>query len=1032
MAVEPNTEDQATEGASSLTAGLLIQTIEHRGTSLRRIVLGILFSSRIRKTIRLRKASSYEPLATAPTAPGAASDHVIDIPLQERFSNNVARIVREKDLNSFHRLGGVDGILPLLGSQFEDGAVDGGQNPQGWNVTKSPVDAKGFLYFLFEACNQYTIFFLLLSAGLSFAIEFMSQGVKYGWHDGVGILIAALLLIAFPSVGKYRNQRKLARKHLRYRSRLMVNVERSSTETTPITISDVVVGDIVHLQEGDRVPADGLFIDHGEELVLDEVLRPKIDCENNPFVFSGSIVVKGRGRMIVTSISANTAFAEVLSLVADHNPKEKTLLQALMDKPNACMDYLACCVSILIAIVMLIRLLVLRKHENYNEGPELKGKVSMNLVMRTIEKIFLKPQGKVSILASVLATAVIGIQHGMPFVIAVALFQWSNKAAKNQAVPQNLSACVTMGLINVICIETTAELMCPTEVKEVWIGEEDLSFGEVNSETDQVLEALHQGISATASPTNDLLISWLSTRWGSNAALLDRRFETVGERQLSSDEKCGGILVRKIENDEQIMQLHCDGDASTILGMCSRYYDNRGECHNIGNQKRKLEQVIKKMEKDGRRPIAYAYKKTQAEELAGDGLILLALVGLRCPYQEELRLAVKALREAGVSIKLVSEDELSIVRATASELGISPASDDKVIEGQAFRRLNSMERPDAVDLISVMGSSLPKDKFLMVEGLKKKGRIVAFYGGLTIRDTLTLKEADVGIVHDIWRTGMARESADLIIGNGCFLSKIVNSGACAYNNIQHFSQLQLTACISGLLVTLVATMHSGESPLTAVHLIWVNLIMCLLGGLMMVMELQGTLQHIQRPEGRTESLITKVIWRNIAVQVLYQVSVLLILHFMPSVNEGVRNTMIFSTFTLCQVLNLFSAMDLVKKEVLVVVLHSHWFLMALGAVLTMQVIVVEFGKGLASCVKLNALQWLICFTLAALSWGSDRAIKFLSAHLQRATSALMVSSRVGFSHRHRRLYILIWLFLIFSVSSYCFHPENSRLSMYIR
>ncbi|KAM2538381.1 hypothetical protein TB2_023830 [Malus domestica] len=1030
MVVEPNTEDQATEGASSLTAGLLIQTIEHRGTSFRRIVLGILFSSRIRKTTRLRKASSYEPLATAPTAPNAASDHVIDIPPQERFSNKVARIVREKDLNSFRRLGGVDGILPLFRSQFEDGAVDGGQNPQGWYVTKSPVDAKGFLYFLFEACNQYTIFFLLLSAGLSFAIEFMTQGVKYGWHDGVGILIAALLLIAFPSVGNFRYQRKLARKHLLDRSKLMVNVERSST---PITISGVVVGDIVHLQEGDRVPADGLFIDHDEELVLDDVLRLKIDRENNPFVFSGSMVVKGRGRMVVTSISANTAFAEVLSLVADHNPKAKTLLQALMDKPNACMDYLACCVSILIALVMLIRLLFFKKHENYNERPELKGEVSMNLMMRTIEKIFLKPQGKISILASVLATAVIGIQHGMHFVIAVALSQWSEKAAKNKAVPQNLSACVTMGLINVICIETTAELMCKaTEVKEFWIGEKDLSIGEVDSEIDQVLEVLHQGISATAvtaSPTNDLLISWLNTRWGSNAALLDRGFETVEERQLSSNKKCRGILVRKIEN-EQIMQLHCDGDASTILGMCSHYYDNRGESHNIGNQKRKLEQVIKKMEEEGLRPIAYAYKKT--EEFAEDGLILLAFVGLRCPYQEELKVAVEALREAGVSIKLVSEDELSIVRDTASELGISPASDDKEIEGQAFRRLNSMERPDAVDLISVMGSSIPKDKFLMVEGLRKKGRIVAFCGGLTVRDTLTLKEADVGIVHDIWRTGMARENADLIISSGCFLSKIIKSGACAYHNIQQFSQLQLTASISGLLVTLVATMHSGESPLTAVHLIWVNLIMCLLGGLMMVMELQGTLEHIQRPEGRTVSLITKVIWRNIAVQVSYQVSVLLILHFMPSMNEGVRNTMIFSTFTLCQVLNLFSAMDLVKKEVLVVVLHSHWFLMALGAVLTMQVIVVEFGKGLASCVKLNALQWLICFTLAALSWGSDRAIKFLSAHIQRATSALMVSSHVEFSHRHRRLYILIWLFLIFSVSSYCFHPENHLLSLSIR
>ncbi|XP_070660438.1 calcium-transporting ATPase 12, plasma membrane-type-like [Malus domestica] len=356
--------------------------------------------------------------------------------------------------------------------------------------------------------------------------------------------------------------------------------------------------------------------------------------------------------MIVTSIGANTSFAKVLSSLSDHNPKEKTLLQDLMDKPNDCMDYLACGVSILIAVGMLIRLLFFRKHENYNERPELKGKVSMNFVMRIFEKISLEPQGKVSILASVLTTVVIGIQHGMPFVIAVALFQWKENAAKNQADPRNLSASVTMGLINFICIETTADLTCNrTEVEEFRIGEKDLSNGEVDSETDQVLEALHQGISATTSPENDRLISWLNTRWGSNAKLLDRRFEIV--EQWSSNEKYRGVVLRKIENDEQIMQLHCDGEASTLLGMCSHYYDDRGESHNIGYQKRKFKQVIEKMEKKGLRPIAYAYKKTEAKYPTEYGLILLALVGLRCPYQEELKLDMKALREAGVRIKLV-------------------------------------------------------------------------------------------------------------------------------------------------------------------------------------------------------------------------------------------------------------------------------------------------------------------------------------------------------------------------------------------
>ncbi|XP_068335695.1 calcium-transporting ATPase 12, plasma membrane-type-like [Pyrus communis] len=1035
MALEINTEDQAAEGAS-LTAGLTRQSIRRRRTSLRYVVKGILFSSRIKKTRRLLEAS-YEHLAPAPAPPATASDHVIDI--QEQLSKEVAKIVREKDLNSLCGHGGVDGIFRLLRSHFEEGAVDGGQNPEGWNITKSPVDAKGFLYFLFEAFNQYTIVFLLLSAGLSFTIEFMNQGVKDGWHDGVAILTAVFLLIAFRSVGNYLRQRKLA-KHLLDRSKLTVNVERSSTEPTPITISDIVAGDIVLLKEGDCVPADGLFIDHGEELVLDEVLSPKIDCKKNPFVFSGSKVVKGCGRMIVTSVGANTAMAEMLSLVSNHNPTEKTLLQALLDKPNACMDFLACCVSILIALVMLIRLLFFKKHENYNERPDLKGEVSINFVMRIFEKIFLKPQGKASILASVLATVVIGIQHGIPVVITVALFQWKDKVAKNQADPRNLSACVTMGLINFICIETTADLMCKrTEVEEFRIGEKDLSSGEVDLETDRVLEALHQGISATASPENDRLISWLNTR-GISKALLDRRFEIV--KQWSPNEKYRGVVLRKIENDEQFMQLHCDGEASTILGMCSHYYDNRGGSLNIGYQKRKFKQVIEKMEKKGLRPIAYAYKKTEEEDPTEDDLILLALVGLRCPYQEELRLVVEALREAGVRIKLVSEDELSKVKARAWELGISPDSDYMEIEGQDFRRLKSMERRDKVDSISVMGSSLPKDKFLLVEQLKKKGHIVGFYGGLTSIDALTLKTADVGIVEYPWSTEMARENADLIIRNGCFLSMNMKSGACAYHNIQQFCQLQLTTCISGLLVTLVVTMHSGESPLTTVHLIWVNLIMCLLGGLMMVMELQGTERHTQRPAKRTEWLITKVIWGNIAVQVLYQASVLLILHFMgnvvPSMNEGVRNTMIFNTFTLCQVLNLFGAMDIVKKEVLGVVLRSHGFLTALAAVLIIQVIIVEFGKGLASGARLNALQWLICCILAALSWGSVRAFKFLSAHLQRTTRALMVSSHAGLSHLQRRLYVPNWLYvpicllLILSVSSYCFRPEISPLALYIR
>ncbi|XP_062027723.1 putative calcium-transporting ATPase 13, plasma membrane-type [Rosa rugosa] len=970
--------------------------------------------------------AAYIPLLapTTPTTPpdAAASNHVIDIPLQEWLLKEVARIVREKDLNALRARGGVDGVSALLRSHSEDHADDGGQVPQLSLKTTKPV----FFHFLLKACNQYTIFFLLGSAGLQFAIEFMKQGVKQGWHDGVAILVTVFLLVAFPSVGNYRNERKMV-KQLMERNKFLVDVERNG-ESRAVMISHVSVGDIVHLKKGDHVPADGLFIDHGVELVLDEVLSPTIDFENNPFVLSGSKVIEGQGRMMVTSVGVNTAFAEMLSLVTeDHNPNRKTLLQALMDKPYTYMEYLACCVSILIAVVVLIRLLVFRKHDNYNDRPDLKGEVSVSLLMKIFEKIYLKTQGRVSTLASVLATVVIGIQHGMPFVISLALCQWKEKVVQNGADPRNLSACVTMGLITVICIETTSEKMCnEMEVMDFWIGDKDLSNEVESDQTEQfALKGLRQEISAT--PANDSFISSIKTRWGvTDMEVLEQTFITLEERKLSSDEKCSGILMRKTESSAQDMQLHMSGDASTILDMCSHYNDKTGESRILEIQKRKFKLVIKNMEEKGLRPIAYAYKKTNVQEFTENGLKLLALVGVRCPYQEELKIAVEAFRKAGIKIKLVSEDELSIVTERASDLGIfNPGSGDmEIIAGEAFRRLNSMERLNKVDLISVMGSSLPRDKLLMVERLKKNGHIVAFYGGLTINDTRTLKEADVGITEDIWSTEMARDNADIIVKDGCLWFLNLKSGKCAYHNIQNFCQIQLTACISGLLVTLVATMHSGDSPLTAIHLIWVNLIMCLLGSLMMVMELerqeplaQEPAPRTQEPAPRAQPLITKAIWRNIAIQVSYQASILLVLHFMGnaivSMNQGVPGTMVFNIYTLCQVLNLFRAMHLLNKEVLNVVLHSYWFLMALGAVMVMQVVIVEFGKGLASGVRLDAIQWASCFLLAALSWPFDLLFRRENLALGRAP--------MGMS----RFYICASLFLIFSVS-YCFESDYAH------
>lgn len=882
-----------------------------------------------------------------------------------------------------------------------------------------------------------------VSAGLAFAIDIMNQGAKYCWPDGVAILFAISMLVVCPSVSNFYHERKLVKKLLKDKNRLEVKVVRNRMSQR-IAIYNVEVGDRVCLKKGDHVPADGLLLD-GENLVLDEILNSKIDCVRNPFLFAGSKVMDGHGSMIVTSIGANSASGcEVLKLVSTHGSNEKKLVQSLMDKSYAYLETLSLCASVLIALTMLIHLLIFRKdHSSDNVMPELKGEVSMKLLMQILERVLLKPQGKVSNLASMLVITVIGIQHGIPVVITVSLCCWKEKLELNQVDPRNLSACGSMGLVTIIVLDASG-ICNEMEVKEFWVGKKDISNNELGNEIDEeVLDALHRGIGLpvllpeeSGSPINNTLISWMKRRWDLNMEISEKNFSISSER-LNCSNRVDGVLMRKTRDEEHNLHLHSKGAASIILEMCSHFYDTKGKKHAMSSQKGFFEKVIENMENKGLRPFAFACRQTDSEELKEDELNLLAIVGLKYECQNEIKSEVEAFRKAGVMAKLVSDDELSAVRAIAWELGfIDRVSNNLAIEGQEIRQMIESSRIEMVDQTTVIGNCLPKDKVLMVEHSKKKGHVVAFFGGWTTRDALALESSDIVITEKIRSTEKARELSDISIENFSSLSLILKYGRCAYHNIQKFFLLQFTASISGLIISFVATVHSGDSPLSALHLIWMNLILCLLGGFMMVMELEAQELLAARPAKRTQSLLTKVIWRNIVIQVSYQVSIFLIFefggHMLLASNKGekdVPKTMIFNIFILCQIFNLFNVMALGKKQVLKVVLHSYWFLVSLGIVMAMQILIVEFGKDVAKCVRLNALQWTVCFLLAAFSLGYDWAIKQVLAYFPSYRLAWdLANSYRGFSNRRLFPFVSFWglpifsMFLIFSVSYY-FRPN---------
>uniref|UniRef100_A0A0A0K6H2 Uncharacterized protein n=1 Tax=Cucumis sativus TaxID=3659 RepID=A0A0A0K6H2_CUCSA len=853
---------------------------------------------------------------------------------------------------------------------------------------------KAFWSSLYNSFNSSTILLLVFAAGFSLAIGSIEQGLKHGWHDCVGILLAVFLLLFFSSVLGFCKKKAEEKKRLKIKNNFKVTVKRHE-ELQEISVFDVKEGEIIHLKKGDRVLADGLLI-KGNNLILDEAINSHIDPRRNPFLLSGSVVEYGEGEMLAVSIDRDTAFWKGLLDVIVY-PSQETLFQSRINKPYEFFEKFSLGLYLMVLLVVLTRLLC-EKHEHgnyYNDKPETKGKLTVAFIGNAFQRMsFVFGKYRVSSVATVVFTMVVGIQHGMPLAITFSLSFWREKMRRSHKVNcQNLSACGTLGLVSVICIDVAAELsFCDVEVDEFYVGEEKINPGmEFHLDVHQGFEAASRVL--RIDPKTTFLSEYLLDFWKNsglkinNEPDLDQMFDIIDHKFLSSEESMG-VLVNKTRGGDTVSNLiheHFYGDASTILNMCSNYYDIGGRVHDIENRNDVLQTKIKEMEEKGLRPIAFACKQKNDQTGFEGELKLLGYMGLKISH-EKIQHALKDLQNIGIRIILTSKDNVSVIIKMAGDLGTRCDPNNRQTEGdQRLREIlmknNEREKNELMKSITFMGKATSDDKLVLVKELKAKGETVAFIGGLTSGDVPTLIEADIGIIQENRSTKECKLVSDLRYEDVTSLNHTLKYGRSNYLNIKKFYQLQLTALISGLLITLICTMVSGKSPITSFHLTWVTLITCLLGGLMMVMELNDEeVQNVVGGSDRNQALITRDIVKKIVIHVLCQASVFLIIEYLghkivPQMKEDVRDTMIFNTYILCQIANLLGAISVGlvtnRAAVFQVAVQILWVLIFVVGVLAVQVVVIELHGTIVNGVKLSALQWIICFLFAlALGWAS--------------------------------------------------------------
>ncbi|KAL5176637.1 Calcium-transporting ATPase 9, plasma membrane-type [Glycine soja] len=919
----------------------------------------------IRAALLFRLAGERElVISTAASPPTPAGDYDIGL---EQLIRGLSNLIKSN---------------PDKGVSGDDADLLKRKNAFGTN-TYPRKKGRSFWRFLWEAWQDLTLIILIIAAAVSLALGIKTEGLAEGWYDGGSIAFAVLLVIVVTAVSDYRQSLQFQNLNAE-KQNIQLEVIRGG-RTIKISIFDIVVGDVIPLKIGDQVPADGVLIT-GHSLAIDESSmtgESKIVHKDHktPFFMSGCKVADGVGLMLVTGVGINTEWGLLMASISEDNGEE-TPLQVRLNGVATFIGVVGLSVAVLVLAVLLGRYFSGHTKDLDGNVEFVAGKTSLSNAVDGVIKIF----------TIAVTIVVVAVPEGLPLAVTLTLAYSMRKMMADKALMTVVEAYVGSTKVNPPDDSSKLHPKALSLINE----------GIAQNTTGNVFVPKDGGeTEVSGSPTEKAILSW-AVKLGMNFDVIRSNSTVLHVFPFNSEKKRGGVALKLGDSG---IHIHWKGAAEIVLGTCTQYLDSDGQLQSIEEDKKAFfKDAIDDMAARSLRCVAIAYRSYELDKVPSSEqdldqwslpeyeLVLLAIVGIKDPCRPGVKDAVKVCTDAGVKVRMVTGDNLQTAKAIALECGILASIEDAVepniIEGKKFRELSEKEREDIAKKITVMGRSSPNDKLLLVQALRKGGEVVAVTGDGT-NDAPALHEADIGLSMGISGTEVAKESSDIIILDDNFASvvKVVRWGRSVYANIQKFIQFQLTVNVAALVINVVAAITSGDVPLNAVQLLWVNLIMDTLGALALATEPPTDRLMHRSPVGRREPLITNIMWRNLIVQAAYQIAVLLVLNFcgesiLPKQNTRadafqVKNTLIFNAFVLCQIFNEFNARKPDEMNVFRGVTKNKLFVGIVGVTFILQIIIIEFLGKFTSTVRLDWKLWLASLGIGFVSWPLAIVGKFI-------------------------------------------------------
>ncbi|XP_057852150.1 calcium-transporting ATPase 10, plasma membrane-type [Cryptomeria japonica] len=922
-------------------------------------------------------------------------------------ADELASMVEDHSLKKLRAHGGIEGISEKLSTSITDGinadeeSLKHRQNVYGLNrFVEKPL--RGFWVYVWEALQDTTLMILAVCAAVSLAVGISTEGWPKGAYDGLGIVLSILLVVFVTAISDYRQS--LQFKDLdREKKKISIQVTRNGYRQK-ISIYDLVVGDLVHLSIGDQVPADGLFVSGFSLLINESSLtgesEPVTVNKEKPFFLSGTKVQDGSGKMLVTTVGMRTGWGKLMATLSEGG-EDETPLQVKLNGVATIIGKIGLFFAI-ITFLVLTKGLIDRKI--------ISGQYTSWSGDNFIEIL--------EFFAIAVTIVVVAVPEGLPLAVTLSLAFAMKKMMHDRSLVRHLAACETMGSATCICSDktgtlttnhmTVVKLFICGNAKEIQNAEQAKKVRKETSEhvSKMLMQSIFQNTSGEVvmdrdgrrdcigSPTEAALLEF-GLMLGGDFGGLRKESTIIKVEPFNSHRKTMAVLL---ELSGGRYQCHCKGAAEIILNMCDKVLDSTGQAVPLDElTMNSLMNVIEGFANEALRTLCLAYMDigdnfNPQNSLPGHGYTFIAIVGIKDPVRPGVKDAVQICKAAGITVRMVTGDNINTAKAIARECGIL-TDDGLAIEGSDFRGKSLEEMRTLIPKIQVMARSSPLDKHTLVKHLRTMlGEVVAVTGDGT-NDAPALHEADIGLAMGIAGTEVAKESADVIILDDNFstIVTVAKWGRSVYINIQKFVQFQLTVNVVALIVNFSSACVTGTTPLTAVQLLWVNLIMDTLGALALATEPPHNDLMKRQPVGRGQSFISNVMWRNIFGQVVYQLSVMWTLQVegkklfkLDGPNEDlVLNTLIFNSFVFCQVFNEISSREMEKLNVFHDILRNWVFIAVLSSTVVFQVIIIEFLGSLANTTPLSWNQWLGSILIGLFSMPVAMLVKKIPVSLNR-------------------------------------------------